>query len=209
MTCLTKQHSQTQKFLLRLFSHHWIETQAVRSWGVTGWGDETRRQNERKTEKSGAGREETFLWHETKYNYQRDILVLDRIYVKRKGSRDLLEWKVHALFRNVFCMEFSSLLGSWSAMTWLAVGLRVRRLIGCDTSVHNVFTCILKALNPNFAQSSLSCLFIQKAILPCVGYLFYALWVSVKDSHVTLWPEAQTWNFTHCHTVEVQFVSIM
>lgn len=55
------------------------------------------------------------------------------IYGRRKGSRDLLEWKVHDLFRNVLCMEFSGLWGTWGAMTWLAVSLRLRRLIGCGT----------------------------------------------------------------------------
>lgn len=56
-------------------------------------------------------REETFLWHEAKYNYQRDVLLLrphtsaghtERgeeekkrgVYGWRKGSRDLLERKV-------------------------------------------------------------------------------------------------------------------
>lgn len=53
-------------------------------------------------------REETFLWHEAKYNYQRDMLLLrphtsaghtergekKAVYGGRKGSRDLLERKV-------------------------------------------------------------------------------------------------------------------
>lgn len=52
-------------------------------------------------------REETFLWHEAKYNYQRDVLLLrphtsaghterekKAVYGWRKGSADLLERKV-------------------------------------------------------------------------------------------------------------------
>lgn len=53
-------------------------------------------------------REETFLWHEAKYNYQRDVLLLrphtsaghtergeeKAVYGWGKGSRDLLERKV-------------------------------------------------------------------------------------------------------------------
>lgn len=59
------------------------------------------------------------------------------IYGWRRGSWDLLERKVHDLLRNVLCVEFSGLSGTWSAMTWLAVSLRMRRLIGCGT-FHNL-----------------------------------------------------------------------
>lgn len=136
---LTKQHSQTQEFLLGLFSHHSSET------GVGGLG-ETGRETEWERERSGAMREETFLWHEAKYNYQRDMLLLrlhtsvrlkkkkkEAIYGWWKGSWDLLERKVHDLLRNVLCTEFTGLSGTWSALTWLAVSLRLRRLIGCGT----------------------------------------------------------------------------
>lgn len=36
-------------------------------------------------------------------------------------------------FRNVLCIKVSGLSGTRSAMTWLAVSLRLRRLIGCGT----------------------------------------------------------------------------
>lgn len=127
MTCLTKQHAQTQKFLLQLFSHHWVET------GVGGHKREMRGKYKRR-ETKGSEKGNISLargkikWPETYLSKTEKAA-----HAKSKGSRDLLEWKVHRLFRNVLWMEFSALSGSWSAMTWLAVSLRRRRLIGCDT----------------------------------------------------------------------------
>lgn len=59
-------------------------------WGVGQTDTETERERE-----MSAVREETFLWHEAKYNYQRDRVLEDRrkaIYGGReKEARDLLE----------------------------------------------------------------------------------------------------------------------
>lgn len=101
---------------------------------------ETGRETEWKRVRSGAMREETFLWHEAKYNYQRDMLPLRPHTSAGHGEkRQFMDGEKEAeiswseKFRNVLCVKVSGLSGTRSAMTWLAVSLRLRRLIGCGT----------------------------------------------------------------------------
>ncbi len=127
--CLTKQHSQTQKFLLRLFSHHSSET------GGGEREEDRRTDRERERDQGGERGNISLAWGKIQLPERHTSLRQKKkaIYGWRKGSRDLLERKVHDLLRNVLCVEFSGLSGTWSAMTWLAVSLRLRRLIGCGT----------------------------------------------------------------------------
>lgn len=75
-------------------------------------------------------REETFLWHEAKYNYQRDVLLLrphtsaghtERGEEEKKGEfmdgekEAEISWSEK--FRNVHCVKVSGLSGSRSTMT--------------------------------------------------------------------------------------------
>lgn len=128
--CLTKQHSQTQKFLLGLFSRHSSETGGGGTRG-DGQGDRIREREIRGGERGNI----SLAWGKIQLPERHTTLRPKKkaIYGWREGSRDLLERKVHDLFRNVLCVEFSGLSGTWSAMTWLAVSLRLRRLIGCGT----------------------------------------------------------------------------
>lgn len=136
---LTKQHSQTQEFLLGLFSHHSSETGV---WGEGGLG-ETGRETEWERERSGAMREETFLWHEAKYNYQRDMLLLRlhtsvRLKKKRRqfmdGEKEAeISWSEKFMISSEMSSAQSSLvsqgpevpwpdwLSAWDWGAWLAV----------------------------------------------------------------------------------------
>lgn len=71
-------------------------------------------------------REETFLWHEAKYNYQRDVLLLrphtSAGHTERKkkavmdgGKEAEISWSEK--FRNVHCVKVSGLSGTRSTMT--------------------------------------------------------------------------------------------
>lgn len=73
-----------------------------------------------------AVRGETFLWHEAKYNYQRDILLYDggkksNLWMERR--KDLVEWKVHD--------QKCPLCG----VRWSLVDLKCHDLIGCQPEI--------------------------------------------------------------------------
>lgn len=72
-------------------------------------------------------REETFLWHEAKYNYQGDMLLL-RPHTsaglgEKKKKKAIYGWRKEAeiswseKFRNVLRVKVSGLSGTRSAMT--------------------------------------------------------------------------------------------
>lgn len=108
--CLTKQHSQTQKFLLLLFSHHSTETEG--EWRET----DRHRMGEREREREiTAVRQETFLWHEAKYNYHRDVLYLSKI----EKSNVCKEKKEAEISRSEKFMISSEMSSAWSlVVSW-------------------------------------------------------------------------------------------
>lgn len=129
--CLTKQHSQTHEFLLGPFSHHWSETE----------GRQAERQNEREWDqgrwerKHFFGMKQNTITRETCFSYVHIPLQDTGKGKKRQfmdGEKEAeISWSEK--FRNVLCVKVSGLSGTRSAMTWLAVSLKLRRLIGCGT----------------------------------------------------------------------------
>lgn len=114
---------------LGLFSHHWRETE----------GRQAERQNEsewdqgRWERKHFFGMKQNTITRETCFSYIHILLW----YTEQKkqfmdGEKEAeISWSEK--FRNVHCVKVSGLSGTWSTMTWLAVSLKLRRLIGCGT----------------------------------------------------------------------------
>lgn len=133
--CLTKQHSQTHEFLLGPFSHHWSETE----------GRQAERQNEREWDqgrwerKHFFGMKQNTITRETCFSYVHIPPQDSGRKKKKEKKKAIYGWRKEAeiswseKFRNVLRVKVSGLSGTRSAMTWLAVSLRLRRLIGCGT----------------------------------------------------------------------------
>lgn len=107
--CLTKQHSQTQKFLLRLFSHHWSEAVA-RGVGGGGW---TERQN--KTERSGAERERKHF-----FGMKWNTITRETCFSKRERKKQFMQREKEAeISWSEKFMISSEMSSAWSSgLSW-------------------------------------------------------------------------------------------
>lgn len=126
--CLTKQHSQTQEFHLGSFP-------------IIGGRQRGDRQRDRMKANEIRGDERgniSLAWSKIQLP-ERHASLTSTYFCGTRGKKQFMDGEKEAeiswseKFRNVHCVKVSGLSGTRSTMTWLAVILKLRRLIGCGT----------------------------------------------------------------------------